>query len=86
MEAPTRQGNVVDAPIWHNNKQVMMDNNPELERGQCEVCLEGGNQHTCNADESMNIDTSGDEEEVGMLVLNREDIEVVDKEVDEPRD
>ena len=50
------------------------------------MCLEGGNQHTCDANESMNVDTSVDEEEIGMLVLNGEDIEIVDKEVDEQSD
>ena len=53
---------------------------------QCEVCLEGGNQHTCDANESMNVDTSVDEEEVEMLIFNGEATELVDREVDEQSD
>ena len=80
VEAPTWRdrtegvesgGNVVEAPTWHvrggSIQMSIMDNNPDLERGQgfswdrvvqFEVCLEGGNQHTCDAIESMNVDTS----------------------------
>ena len=50
------------------------------------LCLEGGNQHTCDANESMNVDTSVDEEEVEMLILNGEASELVDREVDEQSD
>ena len=90
---------VWEDPTWHDRGESVqlsiMDNDPDLERGQgfswdrvvqCEVCLEGGNQHTCDANVSVEVDTSFDEEEVVMLILNEEDIEQVDREMDEQSD
>ena len=90
---------VWEDPTWHDRGESVqlsiMDNDPDLERGQgfswdrvvqCEVCLEGGNQHTCDANVSVEVDTSFDEEEVVMLILNEGDIKQVDKEMDEQSD
>ena len=86
-------------PTWHGRGESVqisiMDNDPDLERGQgfswdrvvqCEVCLEGGNQHTCDANVSVEVETIFDEEEVVMLILNEEDIKQVDREMDEQSD
>ena len=95
VEAPTWQSNMVEACTRNSIQMSIMDNNPDLERGQgfswdrvvqCEVCLEGGNQHTCDANASMNVDTSVDEEEIVMLILNGEATEHVDREMDEQSD
>ena len=84
VEAPTWQDNVVEAPTWRNSAQItIMDHNPDLERGQG---FSWDRVVQCDANDPMNVDTIVYEEEVGMLVLNGEDIELVDKEVDEQSD
>ena len=45
-----------------------------------------GNQHTCDANASVDVDTSVGEEEVVMLILNGEATEHVDREMDEQSD